>query len=173
MALALRGTQPPSRAALVAIPESDAEPFISIVMPCLNEKKTVVTCVTKALGWLERSGYDGEVVVVDNGSTDGSDAIARAAGARVEYESRRGYGAALRRGFAVARGDWLIMGDCDDTYEFSRLDDLVAPLVGGYDLAVGDRFAGGIATGAMTWSHRYIGTPAISLLIRMFCGLRI
>jgi glycosyltransferase involved in cell wall biosynthesis len=173
VALTVRGTDPPARPSLTAVPAASSEPFISIVMPCLNEQQTVVTCVTKALGWLERSGYAGEVLVVDNGSTDGSDDLARAAGARVEYENRRGYGAALRRGFALAYGDWLIMGDCDNTYEFSELDDLVAPLAEGYELAVGDRFAGGIAAGAMTWSHRYIGTPAISFLIKMFCGLSI
>ena len=148
-------------------------PFISIVMPCLNEALTVETCVRKALGWLERSGSAGEVLVVDNGSSDGSPELARRAGARVVAESRRGYGAALRRGFAEAKGDWLVMGDCDDTYDFSALDDLVEPLAEGHDLSVGNRFAGGIAPGAMTWSHRYIGTPAISLLLRMFTGLKV
>src|SRR3990170_1247616 len=148
-------------------------PFISIVMPCLNEALTVETCVRKALGWLERSGSAGEVLVVDNGSSDGSPDLARRAGARVIAESRRGYGAALRRGFAEAKGDWLVMGDCDDTYDFSDLDDLVEPLAEGHDLSVGNRFAGGIAPGAMTWSHRYIGTPAISLLIRLFTGLKV
>jgi len=148
-------------------------PFISIVMPCLNEALTVETCVRKALGWLERSGSAGEVLVVDNGSSDGSPDLARRAGARVIAESRRGYGAALRRGFAEAKGDWLVMGDCDDTYDFSDLDDLVEPLAEGHDLSVGNRFAGGIAPGAMTWSHRYIGTPAISLLLRMFTGLKV
>src|SRR5437867_4289349 len=108
MALALRDIQPPARARLAAIPDAGADPFISIVMPCLNERQTVVTCVTKALGWLDRSGYRGEVLVVDNGSTDGSDALARSAGARVEYEARRGYGAALRRGFDLALGEWLV-----------------------------------------------------------------
>ena len=148
-------------------------PFISIVMPCLNEALTVETCVRKALGWLERSGSAGEVLVVDNGSSDGSPDLARRAGARVIAESRRGYGAALRRGFAEAKGDWLVMGDCDDTYDFSDLDDLVEPLAEGHDLSVGNRFAGGIEPGAMTWSHRYIGTPAISLLLRMFTGLKV
>jgi glycosyltransferase involved in cell wall biosynthesis len=148
-------------------------PFISIVMPCLNERQTVVICVEKALGWLERSGNEGEVLVVDNGSTDGSAELAAGAGARVVHESVRGYGAALRRGFAEARGDWLVMGDCDDTYEFSDLDTLMAPLDEGYELSIGNRFAGGIAPGAMTWSHRYIGTPAISFLLRMFTGLKV
>src|SRR5512146_1777532 len=99
--------------------------FVSIVMPCLNEKDTVTTCVVKAVGWLERSGYDGEVLVVDNGSTDGSPALAANAGARVVFEPVKGYGSALRRGFAEARGDWLVMGDCDDTYEFSQLEPMI------------------------------------------------
>jgi hypothetical protein len=147
--------------------------FISIVMPCLNEEETVEVCVRKALGWLERSAYAGEVVVVDNGSTDASAALAQAAGARVVYEAEPGYGSALRRGFTEAKGDWLVMGDCDDTYDFGDLDPLIAPLDEGYDMTVGNRFAGGIAPGAMTWSHRYIGTPAISFLLKLFAGLKV
>jgi hypothetical protein len=142
-------------------------------MPCLNEKETVETCVRKALSWLQRSGYAGEVVVVDNGSNDGSPELASAAGARVVFESVPGYGAALRRGFTEARGDWLVMGDSDDTYEFGDLDSLMQPLSEGADMSIGNRFAGGIAPGAMTWSHRYIGTPAISFLLRMFTGLKV
>ncbi len=149
------------------------KPFISIVMPCLNEKASVATCVGKATSWLARSGYPGEVLVVDNGSTDGSPDLATEAGARVVFESTRGYGSALRRGFAEANGEWLVMGDCDDTYEFGDLDALVAPLGSGADMSIGNRFAGGIAPGAMTWSHRYIGTPVISFLLRVFTGLRV
>jgi len=152
---------------------TQTRPFISIVMPCLNESASVATCVSKATGWLARSGYQGEVVVVDNGSTDGSPELASQAGARVVFEPVRGYGSALRRGFREAKGDWLVMGDCDDTYEFGDLDALVAPLDSGADMSIGNRFAGGIAPGAMTWSHRYIGTPAISLLLRVFTGLRV
>jgi hypothetical protein len=150
-----------------------ASGFVSIVMPCLNERETVATCVSKAAAWLKESGYAGEIVVVDNGSTDGSPELAERAGARVVRESTRGYGAALRRGFAEARGNWLVMGDCDDTYDFSQLTNLVAPLGDGYDMVVGNRFAGGIAPGAMTWSHRYIGTPAISALLKVFAGLKV
>jgi len=145
-------------------------PIVSIVMPCLNEERTVEVCVQKARGWLERSGYDGEVIVVDNGSSDRSAQLAGCAGARVVSETRRGYGCALRRGFGEARGDWLIMGDADDTYEFGELDALVAPLLDGADLAVGNRLSGGMASGAMTWSHRYIGTPLLTLLLRIFAG---
>jgi glycosyltransferase involved in cell wall biosynthesis len=150
-----------------------APAMISIVMPCLNEEQTVESCVHKARTWLERSPYNGEVVVVDNGSTDRSAELAAAAGARVVHEPRSGYGAALRRGFAEGTGDWLVMGDCDDTYDFSDLDPLMKPLAEGYDMSVGNRFAGGIAPGAMTWSHRYIGTPVISFLLRVFSGLKV
>ena len=164
---------PEANGSVIGSTEAMARPFVSIVMPCLNEEQTVEICVTKALGWLERSGTAGEVVVVDNGSNDRSVELATAAGARVIHETTRGYGAALRRGFAEARGEWLVMGDCDDTYEFSDLTDLMRPLEEGYDLSVGNRFAGGIAPGAMTWSHRYIGTPAISFMLQMFTGLKV
>ena len=128
-----------------------AHPTVSIVMPCLNEEQTVATCVGKAVRWLEKAGVEGEVVVVDNGSKDRSVELAKAAGARVVFEPRPGYGSALRRGFAAAQGEWLVMGDCDDTYDFSDLDALLQPLAEGCDMAVGNRFAGGIAPGAMTW----------------------
>ncbi len=148
-------------------------PSVSIVMPCLNEEETVGACVTKAVGWLERSGIPGEVLVVDNGSTDRSVEIAEGAGARVIHERRRGYGQAYLRGFAEASGDYIVMGDSDDTYDFSDLDALVAPLDRGADMVLGNRFAGGIATGAMPWAHRYIGSPIINLVIRVFFGTRI
>jgi glycosyltransferase involved in cell wall biosynthesis len=115
----------------------------------------------------------GEVIVVDNGCTDESPLLAARAGARVVAESERGYGAALRRGFQTATGNILIMGDCDDTYDFSDLDELVAPLKDGCDLVVGDRFAGGIAENAMPFTHRYIGTPVLSFLIRLFSGIKV
>ncbi len=150
-----------------------APAMISIVMPCLNEEQTVETCVRKALTWLQHSPYGGEVIVVDNGSTDRSAELAAAAGARVVHEARPGYGAALRRGFAEGSGDWLVMGDCDDTYDFSDLGPLLEPLAQGYDMAVGNRFAGGIAPGAMTWTHRYLGTPVISFLLKVFSGLKV
>ncbi len=146
---------------------------VSIVMPCLNEEETVGVCVRKGLDWLARSGLPGEVLVIDNGSSDRSVELATEAGARVIHEAVRGYGAALSRGFDEAAGDYLVMGDCDDTYDFSDLDDLVRPLGEGYDMVVGNRFAGGIRPGAMTWSHRYIGTPVITTLIRVFAGIRV
>ncbi len=146
---------------------------VSIVMPCLNEAATVATCVRKARAWLSASGIRGEVLVVDNGSTDRSAELAEAAGAQVIHELRRGYGHAYLRGFAEARGDIIVMGDADDTYDFSRLDDLVRPLDQGYDMVIGNRFTGGIGVGAMPWAHRYIGSPAINLLIRRSIGIRI
>lgn len=143
---------------------------ISIVMPCLNEEDSITVCVEKAKHWLERSGYTGEVVVVDNGSTDRSRELALAAGAKVIEEPRRGYGRAYLTGIPQARGKYLVMGDCDDTYDFTNLEPLIAPLRDGYDMVVGNRYAGGIRPGAMTWSHRYIGTPIITFLLRMFTG---
>ncbi|HYK95182.1 MAG TPA: glycosyltransferase family 2 protein [Candidatus Dormibacteraeota bacterium] len=148
-------------------------PRISIVMPCLNEADTVGVCVSKAFAWLRSSGVAGEVLVVDNGSTDRSSELATAAGARVIRERRRGYGNAYLRGFAEARGEIIVMGDADDTYDFSRLDDLIRPLEQGYDLVLGNRFSGGVERGAMPWAHRYIGSPIINLLIRRFIGVRV
>jgi glycosyltransferase involved in cell wall biosynthesis len=146
---------------------------VSIVMPCLNEAETVATCVTKAKTWLSSSGMSGEVLVVDNGSTDLSAELATAAGAQVIRERRRGYGNAYLRGFAESRGSIIVMGDADDTYDFSQLDDLIRPLGQGYDMVLGNRFSGGVAPGAMPWAHRYIGSPIINLLIRRFIGVRV
>ena len=146
---------------------------VSIVMPCLNEAETVAICVTKARAWLQSTGTNGEVLVVDNGSTDGSAALATAAGAQVVHERRRGYGNAYLRGFAEARGEIIVMGDADDTYDFSRLDELLKPLGDGFDMVLGNRFTGGITAGAMPWAHRYIGSPIINLIIRRFIGLRV
>ena len=146
---------------------------VSIVMPCLNEAETVATCVAKARQWLTRANVSGEVLVVDNGSTDRSRELAAAAGASVIREEKRGYGHALLRGLSEARGEVLVMGDADDTYDFSRLDELIRPLGQGADLVLGNRFTGGIRPGAMPWAHRYIGSPVINLVIRRFIGLRI
>jgi len=150
-----------------------AQPSVSIVMPCLNEEETVGVCVEKAVAWLARRKMPGEVLVVDNGSTDRSVEVAEAAGARVIHERRRGYGQAYLRGFSDASGDYIVMGDSDDTYDFSDLDALIAPLAGGADMVLGNRFAGGIAAGAMPWAHRYIGSPIINLVIRLFFGTHI
>ena len=146
---------------------------VSIVMPCLNEEETVGVCVAKARAWLRQTGTPGEVLVIDNGSTDRSVEIAGAAGARVIHERRRGYGQAYLRGFQEADGDYIVMGDSDDTYDFSDLSTLIAPLDLGDDMVLGNRFSGGIARGAMPWAHRYLGSPIINLVIRLFFGTRI
>jgi glycosyltransferase involved in cell wall biosynthesis len=154
-----------------AAPLRDVE--ISIVMPCLNEEAAVGVCVTKARSWLERSGMRGEVLVVDNGSTDDSVAVATSAGARVVNERRRGYGRAYLRAFSEARGEIIVMGDSDDTYDFSDLSGLIAPLNQGADLVLGNRFAGGIAPGGMPFLHRYLGSPIINGILRAFFGVRV
>jgi glycosyltransferase involved in cell wall biosynthesis len=147
-----------------------AAPTVSIVMPCLNEELTVGVCVAKARRWLASSGRTGEVIVVDNGSTDRSVQIATAAGARVVHEATPGYGHAYLRGFAEATGEVIVMGDSDDTYDFSDLSPLIEPLDRGYDFVVGNRFTGGVEEAGMPWMHRYVGTPAINFLIRRFSG---
>lgn len=142
-------------------------------MPCLNEEDSVAACVREARGWIDRSGMSGEVIVVDNGSTDRSAELAAQAGARVVQEPRPGYGSALLRGFEEARGTYLVMGDCDGTYEFGKLEPLVGPLRDGYELVVGNRLTPMLAPGAMPWAHRVIGTPLISYILRLFSGARI
>ncbi|MGY1731875.1 glycosyltransferase family 2 protein [Geodermatophilus sp. SYSU D01045] len=154
---------------------------LSIVMPCLNEAETLATCVRKARGYLERSGVRGEVVIADNGSTDGSQAIAEAEGARVVPVSEKGYGNALMGGIRAARGRYVVMGDADDSYDFSDLGAFLEELRGGADLVMGNRFQGGIEDGAMPPLHRYVGNPVLSFIGRLFfkarvgdfhCGLR-
>ena len=154
---------------------------LSVVMPCLNEAATVGICVKKALDALERNGIRGEVIVADNGSTDGSQQIARDFGASVVAVERRGYGSALQSGIAAARGRFILMGDADDTYDFSQLGEFVARLREGYDLVMGNRFRGRILPGAMPPLHRYLGNPVLTGIGRLFfhspvgdfhCGLR-
>jgi glycosyltransferase involved in cell wall biosynthesis len=146
---------------------------ISVVMPCLNEAESVGICVAKALEGIRRTGLRGEVVVSDNGSTDGSQAIAAAAGARVVRQPLRGYGNAYLKGFAEARGRFIVMGDSDDTYDFTEIGALIAPLqAGASDYVLGSRFGGQILKGAMTWSHRYIGNPILTGVLNRFFGLK-
>jgi hypothetical protein len=158
-----------------------AELELTILMPCLNEALTLKTCITKARGFLTRSGIQGEVLIADNGSTDGSQSIAEAAGARVLSVPKRGYGAALIAGISDARGRYVIMGDSDESYDFSQLDHFVEALRQGAQLVMGNRFRGGIETGAMPFLHRYLGNPVLSFIGRLFfkapvgdfhCGLR-
>jgi glycosyltransferase involved in cell wall biosynthesis len=143
---------------------------LSIVMPCLNEAETLAICIDKARGFLERSGISGEVLIADNGSTDGSPEIARAAGARVVAVAEKGYGSALRGGIEAARGRYVVMGDADDSYDFVNLLPFVERLRAGDDLVMGNRFLGGIKPGAMPPLHRYLGNPVLTQIGRLFFG---
>ena len=154
---------------------------LTVVMPCLNEAETVATCVRKAVGFLREHDISGEVVIADNGSTDGSQQLATDAGARVVPVSEKGYGNALMGGIVAARGRFIIMGDADDSYDFTNLMPFVQSLRDGADLVMGNRFKGGIEPGAMPALHRYIGNPVLSSIGRLFfsskigdfhCGLR-
>jgi glycosyltransferase involved in cell wall biosynthesis len=154
---------------------------LTVVLPCLNEAETLAVCIRKAKASIAGLGIDGEVVVADNGSTDGSQDIARAEGARVVDVPIRGYGAALTAGIADAEGEFVIMGDADDSYDLSNLGPFVEALRGGADLVMGNRFAGGIEPGAMPALHRYLGNPALTAIGRFLfrspvkdfhCGLR-
>ena len=157
-----------------------SEPHVSIVIPCLNESATVGACVHVARDALAGLDEHGEVIVVDNGSTDGSPELAEAAGAQVLREPRRGYGRAYLTGFAAARGDYLVMGDADLTYDFSETARFVAELDAGADVVIGNRMAS-IRPGAMPWLHRYVGNPLMTRLVQrlyrtdigdVWCGMR-
>src|SRR3954452_21307757 len=137
---------------------------LSIIMPCLNEAETLETCIRKAQFYLNRSGVRGEIIIGDNGSTDGSQEIARNCGARVIAIPLRGYGAAIYGATQAARGRYCIMGDSDDSYDFTNLDGFLEKLRAGYDLVMGNRFSGEIKPGAMPWKNRYIGNPVLSAI---------
>jgi glycosyltransferase involved in cell wall biosynthesis len=154
---------------------------ISIVMPCLNEAETLATCIQKAQRAIAKEGLAAEIIVADNGSTDGSQVIARELGVRVVSVTRKGYGSALIGGIDAANGQYVIMGDADDSYDFTAIGPLIEKLREGYDLVMGNRFLGGIEAGAMPWSHRWVGNPVLTLISRIFfhtpvgdahCGLR-
>lgn len=154
---------------------------LSIIMPCLNEAETLEICIKKAKGYLDDRGMSGEVIVADNGSNDGSQEIARRSGARVVDVLEKGYGSALRGGIAAAEGQYIIMGDADDSYDFTNLTPFVEKLRQGYDLVMGNRFRGGIKPGAMPPLHRYLGNPVLTWIGKLFfpspcsdfhCGLR-
>ena len=160
----------------------EREPLeLTILMPCLNEAETLEVCIKKAQAYLERSGVAGEVLIADNGSSDGSQEIARRLGARVESVAEKGYGTALIGGIRAAQGRYIIMGDADDSYDFSNLDPFMDALRAGNQLVMGNRFRGGIMPGAMPFLHKYLGNPVLSFLGRLFysipigdfhCGLR-
>lgn len=154
---------------------------LSIVMPCLNEAETLEVCITKALTYLRDNNVAGEVVIGDNGSTDGSQEIATRLGARVVNVPQKGYGSALMGAIEAAHGKYVVMGDSDDSYDFSNLNAYLIKLREGYDLVMGNRFKGGIKPGAMPFLHRYLGNPVLSFIGRLFfkskigdfhCGLR-
>ncbi len=165
---------------------TDADPSInlyevSVVMPCLNEVRTLAGCIRQAREALDAGNLHGEIIVADNGSTDGSVELAQAEGAKVVHVARRGYGSALQGGFAAARGEYIFMADADGSYDFGEIPRFVARLREGYDLVMGNRFAGEIKPGAMPWHHRYIGNPVLSGIGRALfrpdcrdfhCGLR-
>jgi glycosyltransferase involved in cell wall biosynthesis len=187
-----QGDEPPTSLHNVAMLDEHTRPAaqdpapqqaceLTILMPCLNEAETLERCIRKARSYLIRSGIYGEVVIADNGSTDGSQGIAEAAGARVVPIPELGYGSALLGGIRAARGRYVVMGDSDDSYDFSALDPFVAKLREGYELVMGNRFKGGILPGAMPPLHRYLGNPVLTAIGRMFfrspcgdfhCGLR-
>ena len=156
-------------------------PLVSAVIPCLNEERTLPLCISKAQESFRRMGIAGEVVVADNGSTDRSTEVAAAMGARVVLETRKGYGAALRRGILESRGSIIVMGDADDSYDWSAIEPFVRKVEEGYDLVMGNRFKGGIRPGAMPPLHRYLGNPVLSTVARIafrvpirdfHCGMR-
>ncbi|WP_288493649.1 glycosyltransferase family 2 protein [uncultured Pantoea sp.] len=154
---------------------------ITILMPCLNEAETLHICITKALNWVKSRNLNAEILISDNGSTDGSQEIAKSLGARVVDAPLKGYGAALQFGIENAESEYIVMGDSDDSYDFSQLDMFYDKLHEGYDLVMGNRFAGGIDKGAMPWKNRYIGNPILSTIGKLLfkcesndfhCGLR-
>ena len=150
--------------------QSDLPLDVSVVIPCLNEAKSLGFCVEKAVTAFSKAGLRGEVIVADNGSTDGSIEIAEVSGARVIHVVERGYGAALKHGITCTRGKYVIMGDADDSYDFSEVPNFVHKLRQGYDLVMGNRFKGGIKPGAMPPLHKYFGNPGLSWLVNCFFG---
>jgi len=154
---------------------------LSIIMPCLNEAETLGTCIKKAQQWLTKHRVTGEIIIADNGSTDGSQAIGGVLGARIINVESKGYGSALMGGIAAARGKYIVMGDADDSYNFSQLGPFVEKLRQGFELVMGNRFAGGIEPGAMKPLHKYLGNPVLTGIGRLLfkspsgdfhCGLR-
>ena len=141
---------------------------VSVILPCLNESRTVAVCVRKALQALRDAEAVGEVVVIDNGSSDNSVALAGEAGARVVFEETKGYGSALRRGIREARGAFVIMADADDTYDLLQIGKFIELYRGGADFVMGNRFGGKIYPNAMPHLHRWFGTPLLSFILRLF-----
>jgi len=149
---------------------SEAAPDISVVIPCLNEAKSLGPCVEKALAAFKTEGISGEVVVSDNGSTDGSIEIAETHGARVVHAAVKGYGSALRKGIEEARGKFIILGDADGSHDFGEIGSFIAKWRDGFEFVIGNRFQGEIKDGAMSWHHRRLGTPLLSAMLNLFFG---
>ncbi len=164
-----------------ATKETGSKIEVSIILPCLNEEQTIGICIAKAMTFLKENNISGEIIVADNGSMDRSSEIANSKGAKVYHIEERGYGNALRGGFAKAKGNYIIMADADDSYDLLHLMPFIDKLREGYDLVMGNRFKGGIKKGAMPWHHKYIGNPILSFIGQLFfktpskdfhCGLR-
>jgi len=153
--------------------QTEPGPRLSVVLPCLNEGRTVAECVREALAGAAALGCDVEVLCIDNGSTDDTARAAAEAGARVLDERRRGYGSAVARGIAEARGEIIVMGDADGSYRFDRLGPLLEKIDAGGDLVMGSRLKGTIEAGAMPWLHRHLGTPVLTFLVNRFFGTHI
>lgn len=145
---------------------------VSIIIPCLNEEKSIAECVTKAQGWLSRSGLSGEIVVVDNNSTDRTSEVAREAGARVIFEELRGKGNAFQTGMRESSGRYIVMSDGDATYDLSDLDQMIEPLQNGYDMVIGNRLRGRMEDRSMPWLHKHIGNPLFNFLIGVIARQR-
>jgi glycosyltransferase involved in cell wall biosynthesis len=143
---------------------------VSIIMPCLNEAETLAVCIKKAQRFIAENELAGEVIIADNGSNDGSQEIARRLNARVVNVPAKGYGSALKGGIEAAKGKYIIMGDADDSYDFSNLNPFIKKLRNGYDLVMGNRFKGGIASGAMPFLHRYLGNPVLTGIGKLLFG---
>ena len=163
------------------IQNDNGAPEVSVVMPCLNEEETIGECIKKAMSAFREHDIDGEVVVSDNGSTDDSEKIATSLGARVVHQKKKGYGNAYHKGINEARGKYIVIGDSDDTYDFSELHKFIQPLREGYELVMGTRLKGEILPGAMPWLHQYIGNPFLSWFLNLLfhtgisdshCGMR-
>jgi glycosyltransferase involved in cell wall biosynthesis len=185
----MHGRMPRDAASTVVQPPQDERvetretrkaPFVSVVIPCLDEAQSIAECVSRARRVLDEHGLSGEVIVADNGSTDGSAELAARAGARVVHEERRGYGSAYLAGFAAARGDYIVMADADLTYDFEEIPRFVEQLEAGAELVMGNRMEN-IKPGAMPWHHRYIGNPVLTGVLNLFfrtgvrdahCGMR-
>ncbi len=166
-------TSKPAEQRVSGAPIAEGQPDVSVVIACLNEARSIGDCVDQALSAFEAQGIRGEVVVSDNGSTDGSVDIAEARGARVVHTAVKGYGSALRNGIKQALGNFIILGDADGSHDFREIGRFVAQWRDGHDFVIGNRMGGEIKDGAMSWHHRHIGTPVLTSLLNLFFGAKV